>query len=84
MLEALPDTTTDALRTALQAVLTSLEAALKELERAMAALVAQVAPRPVDVTGDVVLVGTVLAEVGDIRRFEDVHHFASYCGAAPV
>ncbi|UQN09633.1 transposase (plasmid) [Deinococcus sp. QL22] len=30
------------------------------------------------------LAGTVLAEVGDIKRFEDVHHFASYCGAAPV
>ncbi|UQN06244.1 IS110 family transposase [Deinococcus sp. QL22] len=24
------------------------------------------------------LAGTVLAEVGDIKRFEDVHHFASY------
>ncbi|WP_240741189.1 hypothetical protein [Deinococcus sp. Arct2-2] len=44
MLEALPDTTTDALRTAVRAVLTSLEAALKEVEQAMAALVAQVAP----------------------------------------
>ncbi len=30
------------------------------------------------------LAGTVLAEVGDIKRFENVNHFASYCGAAPV
>ncbi|MFB9991355.1 transposase [Deinococcus oregonensis] len=32
----------------------------------------------------VVLAGTVLAEMGDIKRFGIVHHFASYCGAAPV
>ena len=24
------------------------------------------------------------AEVGDIQRFKTQHHFASYCGAAPV
>ncbi|WP_240741111.1 IS110 family transposase [Deinococcus sp. Arct2-2] len=85
MLEALPDTTTASLSTALQAVLTSLEAALKELEHAMATLVAQVAPTLLTVQGiGVVLAGTVLAEMGDIQRFETVHHFASDCGAAPV
>ncbi|UQN08459.1 transposase (plasmid) [Deinococcus sp. QL22] len=85
MLEALPDTTTDSLRTTLQAVLTSLEAALKELEQAMAAWVAQVAPALLTLRGiGVVLAGTVLAEVGDIKRFEHVNHFASDCGAAPV
>ena len=85
MLEALPTTTSASLRTALQAVLRSLEAALKELEQNMATLVAQVAPTLLTLQGiGVVLAGTVLAEMGDIKRFEDVHHFASYCGAAPV
>ncbi|MFB9995002.1 transposase, partial [Deinococcus oregonensis] len=85
MLEALPDATTASLSTVLQAVLTSLEAALKELEQAMATLVAQVAPTLLTLKGiGVVLAGTVLAEVGEINRFENVHHFASYCGAAPV
>ncbi|UQN08705.1 IS110 family transposase [Deinococcus sp. QL22] len=32
----------------------------------------------------VVLAGTVGAEIGDIKRFENVDHFASYCGAAPI
>ncbi len=31
-----------------------------------------------------VIAGLLLAEVGDIRRFRTKHHFASYCGAAPV
>ncbi|WP_407543278.1 transposase (plasmid) [Deinococcus radiomollis] len=85
MLDALPEVTTGALSTALQAVLTSLEAALKELEHAMATLVAEVAPALLTLRGiGVVLAGTVLAEVGDIERFENAHHFASYCGAAPV
>jgi len=85
MLEALPTTTSASLHTALQAVLTSLEAALKELEQDMATLVAQVAPTLLTLQGiGVVLAGTILAEMGDIKRFEDVHHFASYCGAVPV
>jgi transposase len=84
MLDALPEAT-GALSTALQAVLTSLEAALKELEHAMATLVADIAPALLTLLGiGVVLAGTVLAEVGDIKRFENAHHFASYCGAAPV
>lgn len=33
---------------------------------------------------DVVLAGTILAEVGDIRRFATRDQFAAYCGAAPV
>ncbi|UQN09778.1 transposase [Deinococcus sp. QL22] len=66
-------------------MLTSLEAALKELEHAMAILVAQVAPTLLTLQGiGVVMAGTVLAEMGDIKRFETVHHFASDCGAAPV
>lgn len=32
----------------------------------------------------VVLAGVILAETGDIARFASVHHFASYCGAAPT
>ncbi|UQN07237.1 IS110 family transposase [Deinococcus sp. QL22] len=85
MLEALPDTMAASLSTALQAVLTSLEAAWKEREHAMATLVAQVAPTLLTLQGiGVVLAGTVLAEMGDIQRFENVHHFASDCGAAPV
>ncbi|WP_245556430.1 transposase [Deinococcus aquatilis] len=85
MLEVLPETTAVSLSTVLQAVLTSLEAALKELEHAMATLVAQVAPTLLTLQGiGVLLAGTVLAEVGDIKRFETVNHFASDCGAAPV
>ena len=85
MLDALPEATMSALSVALQAVLTSLEGALKELEHAMATLVAEVAPALLTVQGiGVVLAGTVLAEVGDIERFKNAHHFASYCGAAPV
>jgi transposase len=85
MLEALPDTAAASLSTALRAVLTSLEAALKELEHAMATLVAQVAPTLLTLQGiGVVLAGTVLAEMGDIQRFKNAHHFASDCGAAPV
>ncbi|UQN08172.1 hypothetical protein [Deinococcus sp. QL22] len=67
MLEALPDTTTASLSTALQAVLTSVEAAFKELEHAMAILVAQVASTLLTLQGiSVMLAGTVSAEIGDI------------------
>ncbi len=31
-----------------------------------------------------VTAGILLAETGDIQRFPSEHHFASYCGAAPV
>ena len=85
MLDALPEATTGALSTALGGVLSALEAALKELEQAMATLVAEVAPALLTLRGiGMVLAGTILAEVGDIKRFENAHHFASYCGAAPV
>ena len=85
MLDALSEATTGALSTALGAVLSALEDALKELEHAMATLVAEVAPALLTVRGiGVVLAGTVLAEVGDIERFENAHHFASDCGAAAV
>ena len=85
MLDALPEATTGALSTALRAVVTSLETAIDELEHAMATLVQQVAPALLRLRGiGVVLAGTVLAEVGDVQRFKDVHHFTSYCGAAPV
>ena len=85
MLDALPEATTSVINTALQAVLSALEAALKELEHVMATLVAEVAPALLTLRGiGVVLAGTVIAEVGDIKRFENAHHFASYGGAAPV
>jgi transposase len=31
-----------------------------------------------------VVAGTVLAEVEEVQRFPSAHHFATYCGAAPV
>ena len=78
MLEALLAQTPEAVRT-------PLEAALKGLEHTMATLVARVAPALLNLKGvGVVLASTVLAEVGDLRRFKNVHHFASSCGAAPV
>jgi len=65
--------------------LSALEAALKELEHAMATLAAEVAPALLTLREiGPVLAGTVLAAVGDIKRFKNAHHFASHCGAAPV
>jgi transposase len=31
-----------------------------------------------------VVAATLVAEIGDISRFPSEHHFASYCGVAPI
>ena len=63
----------------------SLERVVDTLERQIDQLVQSVAPGLLELQGvGPVIAGLLLAEVGDIGRFKTQHHFASYCGAAPV
>jgi transposase len=72
-------------RQALGAVIDITEQQLKDLQSAMAHLVKQLMPELLDITGiGVVNAATLLAEVGDARRFRSQHSFAMYAGCAPV
>lgn len=72
-------------RQALIQVTETLQAQVALLEKEMARRVKEIAPKILQAQGiGPVIAGTILAEVGDIRRFPDQHRFAAYCGAAPI
>lgn len=75
----------EVMRGPLEEVVRALKTALKQIEVELLRLVSQAAPQLLDLRGvGTVLAATVLAEVADIARFASAHHFASFCGAAPV
>lgn len=58
---------------------------IKRLDALLGELIEETCPPISDLRGvGAVLGATILAEVGNVRRFEDESAFASYCGAAPV
>lgn len=72
-------------RAVLEEVIRTLMLQLKELEKQLRSIVRTVMPRLLELPGvGAIVAGTLLAEVGDPRRFPTADHFASYCGAAPV
>jgi len=72
-------------REILKQVIQTIASQLKELERRLHGLVTALKPHLLDLDGvGAVIAGTLLAEVGDVQRFPNEDHFASYCGAAPV
>lgn len=76
---------TPAVRASLEHVVNTLAKEVAALERQINQLVRAVAPGLLELPGvGPVIAGLLLAEVGDIGRFKTQHHFASYCGAAPV
>ena len=76
---------TPAVEASLQHVVDALAAEIQALERQIDQEVRAVAPALMDLQGvGIVIAGMLLAEVGDVQRFRNKHHFASYCGAAPV
>lgn len=85
-LQQLPETDVlSAARTALQQVMESLSQAIKQLEAQLRLLVQKECPgllRPCGIGA--VVAATILAEIGDINRFQTRDQFARYCGAAPV
>ncbi len=82
---SLSTTSLKSVQQALEAVITVLQTQLKTLEKEMAIVVKQLMPELLDVTGiGVVNAATLLAEIGDARRFKSQHAFAMYAGCAPV
>lgn len=75
-----------ACRGALERVVACLaEEAKTSLEKAMTSLVERAVPEILEIRGvGGVLGATILAEVGDVSRFEKESRFTAYCGAAPV
>jgi len=72
-------------REIIQQVITTLVRQLAILERQIRTVVNAVMPSLLDLPGvGPIVAGVLLAEAGDARRFASPHHFASYCGAAPV
>jgi transposase len=58
---------------------------LAALEKQIQATIHAVMPSLLKLPGvGPIVAGVLLAETGDPRRFASPHHFASYCGAAPV
>lgn len=73
------------LRDVMQPIVEILVIQLKVLEQQIRLVVKTIMPSLLDVLGvGPIVAGVVLAEAGDPRRFASAHHFASYCGAAPV
>jgi transposase len=63
----------------------ALDRRIKESARHIAALVKASGTKLPDIFGvGPVIAGRVIAEVGDIERFPDADHFASYNGTAPI
>lgn len=82
---ALRDANHPVVRQTIESVIGALEVALKALEAELRKQLDELAPELLETRGlGVVLAGSLLAEVGDPRRFADEDCFASYCGAAPV
>lgn len=72
-------------REILKQVIHTIASQLKELEKRLHGLVTALMPNLLDLDGvGAVIAGTLLAEVGDVQRFPNAHHFASYCCASPV
>jgi transposase len=72
-------------RTVLDEVIRTLTRQLRELEKQLRSIVHKIMPCLLELPGVGAIVGgTLLAEVGDPRRFSTANHFASYCGAAPI
>lgn len=70
---------------ALSRVVEALEAEVARLGKELSRRVKEIAPRLLKSLGiGPVIAGIILAETGDIGRFADQGHFASYCGAAPL
>jgi transposase len=66
-------------------VIASLETALEELDETLEGMVRALNPDVLSLRGvGPVVAGVVLGEVGNVSRFPDEDHFASYCGCAPV
>jgi transposase len=58
---------------------------LAALEKQIRAAIYAVMPSLLELPGvGPIVAGVLLAETGDPKRFASPHHFASYCGAAPV
>lgn len=69
----------------LHEIVHALEAQVASLDQAIASQVKTLAPRLLKLAGvGTVIAGVLLAETGDILRFRTKHHFATYCGTAPV
>jgi transposase len=82
---SLAATPLEAARNALKAVIEVLKQELTVLERAMAVIVNDLMPELLELTGiAVVNAASLLAEIGDPRRFQSQHHFAMYAGCSPV
>ncbi|UQN09201.1 transposase [Deinococcus sp. QL22] len=72
-------------RPVLEMVMTTLQEQRKVLERHLKDVVSSLLPALLNVQGvGPVVAGIVLGEIGRVERFKNKHHFASYCGAAPV
>jgi transposase len=72
-------------RAIIEEVIRTLVCQLRELDKQLQNLVRTVMPCLLELPGvGAIVAGTLLAEVGDPRRFPTADHFASYCGVAPV
>ena len=70
---------------AMAGAIEAFEVALTKLKRELNAEVTRIAPSLLEYRGvGPVVAATLLAEAGRMERFPSQHHFASYCGAAPI
>lgn len=70
---------------ALNNAILALQQEIKVLETEMDSLVKQLMPKLYDLQGvGVIHAATLLAEVGDVRRFRSQHAFAMFAGCAPI
>lgn len=76
---------TQTLTQALEQVIQSLQQAITTLEKQLLKLVREIKPSLLDLDGvGTVVAACILAELGDISRFPNAQHFASYCGVSPL
>jgi transposase len=74
-----------AVRDIIEEVIAVLLNQLAALEKQIRAAIYAVMPSLLELPGvGPIVAGVLLAETGDPKRFASPHHFASYCGAAPV
>ena len=74
-----------AVRKIIEQVIAVLLKQLTALEKQIQATIQAVMPSLLKLPGvGPIVAGVLLAETGDPKRFASPHHFASYCGAAPV
>ncbi len=65
--------------------LVALDARIKEMKKRIAEVLDEHGTSLPEIYGvGPVVAGTILGEVGDVRRFPSRHHFASYTGTAPI